>query len=116
MRSDTAAFSVLAEASPPVFLKALFNLHEDRIVDAIPRCIDLLTHVDPKVRSMAENYLVRWTGESFGHVWDGYDWKRPMAIEAPSIQDRWRAWWKKNRSGFRPYKPVDSDATNEGTR
>lgn len=109
MRSDMAAFNVLLLASPPALVNGLFNLHADRIADAIPVCISLLTHKDNQVRAMAENHLHRWMCQSFERDWEGYNWERPTLEEGKKMQPLWQAWWEANKEGFVPRKPSRFD-------
>jgi hypothetical protein len=105
MRPDPAAFALLLKSPPKQAVNAFHYLSPDRITEAIPICINWLTHPDNDVRAMAEFCLTTWTGQSFGHTWSGYHYQRPTLAEGLSMQRLWRAWWEKSKRGFKPLKP-----------
>lgn len=107
MRPDPDAFRILLKASAKQITNAFYSLHQNRIVDAIPLCINWLTHPDNQVRAMAEGELVRWTGQSFEHTWPGYHYQRPTPAEGQRMQRWWRTWWEENRKSFKPQEPCD---------
>jgi hypothetical protein len=105
VRPDQEGLTLLLKLAPSDQVNAMYNLHPDRIADAIPVCIELLTTTsDETVRWQAESLLKRWTGQSFAHPWQGDHYRPPTPAEAHSMQSLWREWWKKNKSSFKPVK------------
>ncbi|MFZ0064093.1 MAG: hypothetical protein WAL47_18830, partial [Pyrinomonadaceae bacterium] len=105
MRPDSSAFALLLKAQPYEVVNAFYSLHPNKIAEAVPICIGWLTHADEGVRARSETLLTRWTGQSFEQLWEAYHDQRPPLGEGQSMQSLWRAWWAKNRSGFKPEKP-----------
>lgn len=112
LRPDSSAFALLLKASPAQVTNAFYRLHPNRIAEAIPVCIDWLTHGDNDVRARAESRLIDWTGQSFEHTWKGYHYQRPTLAEGQSMQRLWRAWWRENSSSFKPHKPCSFPCEN----
>jgi hypothetical protein len=48
--------------------------------------IGWLTHPESEVRARAEQALRDWTGQSFAHGWEGYDYRRPTLKEGRRMQ------------------------------
>jgi hypothetical protein len=46
--------------------------------------------------------LRRWTGQEFGHTWEGYHDQRPTLAEGRAMQPLYRSWWARNKETFRP--------------
>ncbi len=105
MRKDPSAFALLLKASSSQVTAAFYDLHLERIADAIPLCIGWLSHEDNRVRANAESLLSRWTGQSFEHTWNGDHYERTTLAEGQSKQQLWRNWWERNKSTFTPAKP-----------
>jgi hypothetical protein len=102
MRPDRAGMELLLQVTPARAVNAFWRLNPAAVPTAIPRCIAWLTHPDSEVRARAESCLIKWTGQSFGHDWEGYSYQRPTMEEAEKIQPRWQEWWEQNKSSFRP--------------
>ncbi len=67
------------------------NLLDESLVESL---IDVLEHRDPGARNAAALILRRITVHSFR-----YEWGQPMnRFTRMAAADRWRRWWKKNRS------------------
>jgi hypothetical protein len=105
MRSDPAAFALLLKAKPLEIVNAFHRLHPGHITEAVPICIEWLSHAESEMRARAEVLLNNWTGQSFEHTWEGYHYQRPTLAEGQSMQRLWREWWERNKSGFKPRKP-----------
>jgi hypothetical protein len=102
LRPDREAFELLTKAPAPAAVNSFYNLNHERVADAVPLCIEWLTHPDAQVRAQAESLLTAWTGRKFQHTREGYDYQRPTPEEGKRMQTLWRAWWEKNKSGFKP--------------
>jgi hypothetical protein len=102
LRPDKAAFDLLVKAPVPQVVNAFYHLNRERVADAVPLCIEWLTHTDAQVRAMAESRLTTWTGQGFERTWEGYHYQRPTLEEGRRMQPLWRAWWEKNKAGFNP--------------
>lgn len=102
MRPSREATEMLLACEPRDILNAIYRLRRDKIADLIPHLIGWLTHDDVKVRYWAEWYLRTWTGQAFGHTWEGNDMARPTLDEGKAMQPAWREWWDKNKDGFTP--------------
>jgi hypothetical protein len=102
LRPDREAFELLTKAPAAAAVNSLYNLNRERVADAVPLCIEWLTHPNAQVRVQAESLLVLWTGRKFEHAWGGYDYQRPTPEEGKRMQPLWRAWWENNKSGFKP--------------
>ena len=116
LRTDREAFDLLTRAPATEVVKSLYHLNRERVADAVPLCIEWLTHPDAQVRALAESRLSEWTGQSFERTWEGYHYQRPTLEEGRRMQPRWRAWWEKNKAGFKPRRrcgfPCPEDQTN----
>jgi len=102
MRASPRAAAILMERATSATVGALHCARAERIPDYIPWLIDLLTDPSDNIRSQAEDRLRRWTGRSFGHVWENYIRGRPTVEEGRAMRPEWREWWAKERRGFTP--------------
>jgi hypothetical protein len=102
MRDDPRAVDLLFEGGDSRTIEAMSLLRPKQVPAAIPRLIDRLIDDDDSTRATAEEVLRRWTGQEFGHSWDGYNWKRPTLEEGRAMQPTYRAWWMKNKERFTP--------------
>jgi hypothetical protein len=102
MRSSPRAVKILLNYRVPAAISAMAHLRGAAIARAIPVLIDRLSDGDHQVRALSEFQLTRWTGKQFLRDWNGYHWKRPSLQKGRRMQPLWRAWWKKNRGGFKP--------------
>jgi hypothetical protein len=101
-RGDAAGYSLILKAPASEAVDVFGALPDEYVSDAIPLCIDWLTHTDSTVRSWAEYHLRRWTNRSFAHNWKDGEWDRPTLEEGKEMQTLWRAWWEKNKKTFKP--------------
>lgn len=102
MRDDPRAIDMLFEARTSGAIEVMRFLRPPQVTATIPRLIDRLTDEDHLTRAAAEEMLRRWTGQEFGHTWEGYDHERPTLAEGRAIQALYRSWWGRNQNGFRP--------------
>lgn len=102
MRRSRAATELLLKSNPADAVGGMYYLSRERIADVVPRLIEWLAHEDSEARWLAESYLCKWTGQSFGHTWEGSDRQRPTLEEGRAMQPLWRAWWADNKEGFKP--------------
>ncbi|HEY3351818.1 MAG TPA: hypothetical protein VGQ83_01095 [Polyangia bacterium] len=102
--APAAARLLLADPSEDA-LNALYYLAPSHVPAAIPVLIARLDDPAEGVRAIAEERLRRWTGQSFGHAWDGYRRERPTRAEGRAMQPAWRAWWAAHAATFRPIVP-----------
>ena len=73
--------------------------------DAIPELIKQLGDEDACLRSTAEFHLRQWTGNAFGHDWNGHQSNRPTREEGKKMQALWQQWWKQAEKDFRAGSP-----------
>ena len=100
MHPSPQALDLLFKAKPRQIMLAVNWLPPAKIPQAIPRLIDWLGGDDPVVRNNAEIRLQAWTGQSFGHDWEGMKYDRPTLQEGQKMQPLWRDWWEKNKGSF----------------
>jgi hypothetical protein len=99
--SPRATKLLLADRSQEA-INALHYLPSSRVRDAIPELIERLDDSSDSIRSLAEQHLKRWTGQSFGHTWEGYQLGRPTLEEAPAVKSEWRRWWSEHATNWQP--------------
>ncbi|MBN1916802.1 MAG: hypothetical protein JW889_02745 [Verrucomicrobia bacterium] len=104
MHPGGKATELLLTCEPLDVLRAMYRLRRDKIADFIPHLIQWLASDDAEVRYWADWCLTTWTGEEFGHTWEGNPRERPTLDEGKAMQPAWREWWADNKDGF---KPVD---------
>ena len=102
MRPSTQATALLLKADTSASVGALRYLHPDQVPAVIPYLIRRLTHAEEGIRSQAEQFLHRWTGQAFHRPWKGYHRQRPTWEEGRRMQPLWQEWWAQNRNDFRP--------------
>jgi len=102
MRPSRKATELLLTCERLDVLHTVYYLRRDKIADLIPPLIEWLTSDNVEVRNLADWYLELWTGQKFGHTWEGNDREHPTLDEGKAIQPAWREWWAKNKDGFKP--------------
>jgi hypothetical protein len=102
MRPSRASTELLLKSAAKDAVGGLYYLRNEKMADVIPSLIGWLADEDAEVRRLAEWYLRKWTGESFGHTWEGEDRERPTLEEGKAMQPAWRAWWAEHAAGFKP--------------
>lgn len=105
MNPDKKAMELLMKVDLKDRLNVMSYLSDERKMKMIPLLIDSLTHQDEEVRSMSEELLRVWTGQSFNHTWIYYHLGRPTLQEAKEIQPLWREWWNKNKNSMKIRDP-----------
>lgn len=101
-RPSREALSLFLALDPGESARALRALAPGHVPAVIPVAIEWLTHPESEVRARAEQALRDWTGQSFAHSWEGYDYERPTLKEGRRMQPAWREWWQANRHSFQP--------------
>lgn len=102
MRDDPRAIDLLFGAGAPGAIQDLRYLQPSRVAAAIPRLIDRLTSPDNRTRAAAEQVLQGWTGQTFGHTWDGYHFERPTLAEGRAMQPLYQSWWERSKDALQP--------------
>ncbi len=102
MRPSAEATALLLKSDPRAARNGMYYLRDEKVADVIPHLIDWLVHEHVEVRRQAEWYLRKWTGQAFGHTWEGTDRQRPTLEEGKAMQPAWREWWATNKAGFVP--------------
>lgn len=104
MRPSDASTELLLKAGAKDAVRGMYYLRKEKIADALPHAIEWLTAEDVEVRRQAEWYLRKWTGESFGHSWEGEDAEHPTTEEGAAMQPLWRVWWDEHKADFKPVR------------
>jgi hypothetical protein len=99
-RPSREALSLFLSLDPGESAPVLRALAPGHVPAVIPVAIEWLTHRESEVRARAEQALRDWTGQSFAHSWEGYDYERPTLREGRRMQSAWREWWEANRHAF----------------
>ncbi len=102
MRDDPRVVPLLFDAEVTGAIEVMELLRPPCVPQAIPRLIDLLTSLEHTTRADAEGMLRGWTGQNFGHTWDGYNHRRPTPEEGRAMQPLYRTWWERSKGTFRP--------------
>jgi hypothetical protein len=102
MRPSKASTALLLKCGAKDAVGGMYWLRKEKVADVIARLIEWLADDDVEARHMAEWYLRKWTGEAFGHSWEGEDREHPTLEEGQAMQAAWRAWWDENKADFKP--------------